>query len=316
MRTAARNLPPFVVPLLLAVAVVGYLAGLHRVTTPSGQVPAGGAQVASGVNVLLEFPRSWEQATTASSPPALELGSKRLSLVSRARPREAGLLSGVLQVEHSEPLPRRLLAAQRGVPHTEVVNLVTVQAFRYRHLIVPGYKGSVDLYVVPTPNEGATALACYAAPGLQAALTQCEQIVASLTLVGQTTSVLTPDVAYAHKLAALIDTLDGERLNLRQQLSRGTGTAAVAGAASSLAARFAATSTSLASLEPPPVVGPAQVRLARSLLNASVAYRALQVAAHAESVHGYATARNQVQTAESSVDSALEGFSLLGYSQS
>lgn len=301
-------------PLLLAVAVVGYLAGLHRVTTHSAQAPATGAHIASGVNVLIEYPGGWEQASASVGLPALELGARRLNLVPREHSDDAGLLSGVLQIAPSRPLPARLLAAQPHVPRTEVVNLVSVQAFRYRHLIVPGYRGLVDLYVVPTPDYGATALACYASPGMEAELARCEQIVSSITLVGQSTSVLTPDVEYARKLSALLDTLDGERSHLRLQLSRGTAASTVSSAAASLAGRFSATSTSLATLEPPAVVGPAQVRLAHSLLAAGQAYRVLAAAAKVESLRGYETARAQVQTAESGVDSALVGFSLLGYS--
>ena len=239
-----------------------------------------------------------------------------MNLVPREQPAGAGLLSGVLQLAGSSPLPASLLSVQHGVPHTEVVNLVSAQAFRYRHLSVPGYEGAVDLYVVPTPNDGATAMACYAREGLesQSYLSQCEQIVASLTLVGQSTSDLTPDALYAHKLSGLINALDQERASLRMRLSRSTAASSVAGAAESLASRFAATSTSLATLEPPTVVGSAQVGLAHSLLSASIAYRALAGAAQAESLPSYQRARQRVQAAETGVDSALESFALLGYS--
>lgn len=302
-------------PLLLAVAVVGYLAGLHRVSSSGGQSPAAGMRVASGVNVLLEYPAGWERAPASSARgPALQLGSHSLSLVPRGHSSSAGLLSGVLALDGASPLPSRLLASQHGVPHTEVVNLDAVQAFRYRQLIVPGYTGTVELYVVPTPNDGATALACYASPDLQSELAKCEQIVASLTLVGQSTSDLTPDGAYASRLSGLLKTLEAERRSLRLRLSRGAAATSIAGAAGSLGARFASTSTSLATLEPPAVAGPAQVALARSLLGASVAYKALAAAAQAESLTRYQQARTQVSAAEAGVDGALESFALLGYS--
>ena len=155
------------------------------------------------------------------------------------------------------PLPARFLALPHGLPHTEVVKLIDGQAYRYSRLSLPGYDRMLDLYVILYAGKNPTALACYATKASSGYLSQCEQIVAGLTPIGQSSTYdLTPDTGYARRLGRLIEGLNGERLKLRREMRIQATPAAVGGLATTLADRFAAAAASLAVLESPPVAGP------------------------------------------------------------
>ena len=263
--------------LLFVVAIIGYLAGYHRAPAASGAASAETTRIASG----------------ASAP--------------------AGLLSGQLPAGEASPLPGRFLALARGIPYVEVMNLLDVQAYRYSRLSLPGYDRILDLYVIPNSGGNATALACYASNGFSAYLSQCEQIVAKLTPVGQSQYDLTPNTPYARRLGALIEALDRERLRLRSEIRRAAAPAAVGRLATALAGRFATAAASLAALEPPLAAGPAQAALASAILRGRDTYRTLAAAGTAGSLASYDAARRQVDDAEAGVDAGLESFALLGY---
>jgi len=162
------------------------------------------------------------------------------------RPARA-LLSGQLPGGEPSPLPGRFLALMRGMPHTEVVKLIDGQAYRYSRLSLPGYDRILDLYVILYAGSNPTALACYASKEFSSYLSQCEQIVARLTPIGQSSTYdLTPNTAYARRLGAVIDGLNGQRLKLRREMRIQATPAAVSGLATTLADRFAAAAASLA----------------------------------------------------------------------
>jgi hypothetical protein len=169
------------------------------------------------------------------------------------------------------------------------------------------------VYVIPTVGGSPTALVCYAPSGSSSYLPQCERIVASVTLVGQTSYNLSPSAAYAGQLGALISALDNERLTLRRQIRATTAPSALSLLATTLAGRFAGAATSLTALEPPQAASAAQAALATALREAHSAYTALASAAAAEDSAAYSTAETRVSAAERAVNSALENFALLGY---
>jgi hypothetical protein len=309
------------VPLLAAVAILGYLAGHHRASATTAGA-AGKTPIAYGKSVLLEYPHSWRpvDARTAPAIPGVRITSPVL-LAPGGDAASAGLLSGQIPGGGTSPLPNGLLAQLRGAPHTEVVDLLNAQAYRYSQLSVRGYDRVLYLYVIPNldlvPNPGgsSTALACYAAAAASSYLRQCQRIVAGLTLVGHSASDLTPEAGYAGRLNQLIASLDGERLKLRARMRTRATPIALSHLASTLAERFAAAAKSLSVLEPPPAVGATQAALANSIEGARGAYEALAAAALAGSPSGYAAAQAHVAQAESGVDAALQSFALLGYSQ-
>ncbi len=307
-----RSLRPVVVLILFVVAIIGYLVGFHRAPATSGAASGETTRIASGASVLLEYPSTWQPAAGAPPIPGLPV-ARALVLAPRGNSARAGLLSGQLPAGEASPLPRRFLALVRGIPYVEVVNLLDVQAYRYRRLSLPGYGRILDLYVIPNPGGNATALACYASNGFSTYLSQCEQIVAKLTPVGQSQYDLTPNTPYAARLGGLIRVLDGKRLTLRGEIRRASMPAAMGRLATALAGQFATAATSLAALEPPLMVGPAQAALAGAMLHARDTYRTLAAAGTAESVASYDAARGQVDAAEAGVDAVLESFALLGY---
>jgi hypothetical protein len=302
-----RSLPPFLVPMLVVVAIFGYLVGHRHVPAASGET----TRTASGASILLEYPSSWRQVAAAVPIPGMSI-ARPLLLAPGGDSAHAGLLSGQFAGGGPSPLPARFLTLMRGIPNVEVVDLLDGQAYRYSRLSLSGYDRILDLYVIPNAQESSTVLACYAAKEFSTYLPQCEQIVAKLTLVGQSSTYeLTPDTAYAHRLGALVEGLSSERLTLRREM-HDAAPAAVRNLAATLADRFAAVATSLSGLESPLIVGPAQAALAGSILRARDAYAALAAAA-TQNPSRAATATRQVSEAETSIDTALESFALLGY---
>jgi hypothetical protein len=312
MDAPARVVHPLLVLALVLVAVCGYLAGSHRVSTAAApQVSSSPVGSVTSSGLLLEYPLAWEQSHVAPSIPGLTV-THPVTLAPRGTT-GTGLLSGLLPAGEPSPLPNAFLARLHGTPHAEVVALVSTQAFRYSRLQPDGYDGTLDVYVVPNGGEAPRIMACYAPRPLTPASQQCEQVVASVTPVGSTPSSLTPEPTYAAKLSILVSTLDQQRMQVRKKISGGSSAAAVTAPATSLAGRLSAASGQVSALEAPPSLALAQAALARALGQAGDAYNALAAASREESLAAYQSARAAVATAEKAVDAALEYYALLGY---
>jgi hypothetical protein len=310
-----RSLFPLVAAVLVAVAIFGYTAGYRRAPAMPSAAHGETTRTVAGASILLEYPAGWQPSAAAPAIPGLPI-ARQLALAPGGDSARAGLLGGQLPGGEPSPLPDRFLTLMRGMPHTEVVKLIDGQAYRYSRLSLPGYDRILDLYVILYAGKNPTALACYAAKAFSGYLSQCEQIVARLTPIGQSSTYdLTPDTAYARRLGALIEGLNGERLKLRREMRARATPAAVGSLATALADRFAVAAASLAVLESPPAAGSTQAALASSIVRARDAYRALAAASTAEGPADYGAALKQVNAAEADVDTALEGFALLGYSQ-
>jgi hypothetical protein len=314
MRRSTHTVPPVVIPILVVIAVVGFLLGIHRSSSPApAPVPEGPTHVASSSSVVVSYPATWHQVPVAITIPGLAVSDARL-LAPAAGPATAGLLSGQLPQAGSSPLPAAFVSLFRGTPSSEVVNLANVQAYRYSGL--KGYNRTLDLYVIPVTASNPRALVCYASTGASAFLSQCEQIVSSVALVGQTSYNLTPDAGYAAELAAAMSALDRERVKLRAEIHERATVASVAPLATALSERFADAAATLAPLEPPQAAVTAQTALASALQQGQSAYAALASASESESTEAYDAAHRQVDAAEAKVNAALESFALLGYASS
>jgi hypothetical protein len=318
MELFSRGVRPIVVSVLVVVAVLGYLAGHRRAPgASSGTASAANerSRLISTADVLLEVPERWIRAPAAPAIPGLQLeGELTLAPGNLAT---AGLIAGRLAAGEASPLPAAFLRSLHVVPHTDVLSFLGGQAYEYSGFTVPGYDGTLRLYVVPTTGTGTgpTLLACYAEKGFEARLAQCQQIVAKFTLVGQAQYDLNPDSRYAARLGGLVRSLDAKRLALRRQMGTSRKPAAVGALAKALAAALAASAASLSVLEPPIAAAAAQSSLARALLGARQAYDALAAAASAEILARYDLARGRVERADAAIDTALESFALLGYSR-
>jgi hypothetical protein len=306
------RVPRLVAPVLVVLALAGYLSGSHTVHFAAAGARGKGAQVASAGNALLEYPSGWRTTSAAPSIPGLKI-SRQIMLAPGGDPDQAGLVGGQVTTSEASPLPESFRSILRRGPATYVVNLVDGQAYMYSSLDIPGYHRVLDLYVIPDEGAGATALACYATQPSSPYLHECKQIVAELTLTGPSSNDLTPDGSYDGHLRELIEGLDRVRASLRSKMGVSTTTATLASLATRLAAHFAAAATSLASLTPPPPASVAQASLASALARAGVAYRTLASAAGEDSEADSPAAHQQIDEAEGLVEDALEDLALLGY---
>jgi len=308
-----RGLAANVIPVLVAVAIIGYLVGIHRTPASTLHAAAAKPRIASGASILLEYPRGWQPTAAAAPIPGLAM-SHSLALAPVGAAGQAGLLSGQLLAGEPGPLPGSLLARLHGLPHSEVVDLVNAQAYRYDELRVEGYARALELYVVPSAGESPVVLACYAATQSSPYLSECEQIVARITPSGQSPYDLSPDTGYAKRLDALIGVLDKERISLLSASPGRVAPSAAASLATALAERFSKAAASLQALQAPPVADPVQAALSGAFTRTSEAYDSL-AAATSQSSTRYDAAQGQLDEAESAVDMALESYALLGYNR-
>jgi hypothetical protein len=301
-------------PLLTLAAILGYLAG-HRGGSAGGRAAASRqpSRLVSVGDLLLEAPAGWLRAGSAPTTPGLRLEGE--AVVAPGSPRESGLFGGQLAAGHQSPLPPSFLSTLATVPRTQILDFLGGQAYEYAGLSIPGYPGGLDLYVVPNSSTAPTVLGCYATQALAARRAQCRQLVAKLTLVGQSQNDLNPDPAYAASLGKILRSLDAERLTIRRQMRASTTPASVGALATQLAAHLTAAAGSLATLEAPLAVGAAQTALTSAIVRARDAYRAMASAGASEILSSYDESVVRVEHADDGIDAALETFSLLGYSR-
>jgi hypothetical protein len=297
---------------VLAVAILGYIAGHNRSTSASGvQTP----RSAFAGNVLLSYAPRWRAAPAAPPIPGLPI-SHPVVYAPTGDAAGAGLISGQLAGGLTAPLAASFYTRLRGLPEASVVDFVEGEGYRYRKLTLPGFNRMLTLYVIPSPGGSSTVLACYASPALAREMRICEASASTLRLTGQQQSYsLAPDPSYAARISRVIGTLDRQRVLLRGEMSREVTPANVERLAPRLAAAFASAASSLSTLEAPLAAGQAQAALSAAIVQAREAYVALGAGAQAEIVSSYEAAEKQVYEAEAGVDAALESFTLLGYSQ-
>jgi hypothetical protein len=314
MRTSSRILRTVLAPILLVAAILGYLIGAHHGAAASAAKRAAGrTQVAFAQSVILEYPGDWQQAKRPFAVPGLALAHP-LSLVPIAEPGRAGLVTGELPAD-AQPLPAEFVTTLKSPPKTEVLNLLSVQAYRYSSITIARNGLTSVVYVVPTSGEHSIVLVCYAQDAGSPYLGECASIVATLSLVGQPGGELRPDEAYATHVDSVIKHLDRERVDLRRRLGDGASPDEVGGLADELAGGYNSAQASIATLEAPHAAAATQDALIHALKRGRDTYGELASAARDGDLVGYESARRDVEAAEDEVDLALEDYGLLGYGQ-
>ena len=307
-----RPLSGSVVLLLAAAAIIGYLTG----NSHSSGASKGATRTLSAASVLLEYPSGWQRTAPATEIPGLSLVNA-VALAPRGDGAQVGLLVGQLPEGGAGPLPRSFVDHVGQLPDTQVVNLLEIQAYKYAEPSIPGFERKLSIYSIPNPPNGdGTVLACYVSAAFSSYMRACQQIVATVTLVGQSQLYeLTPEPTYARELNTSLEALNGQRVALRREMAARATPATARRVATRLAEAFASAGASVSALEPPLAAHRAQATLWDSISRAHEAYAALAAAAGAENTAGFPAARTQVYEAEASVNNALEGFALLGYQQ-
>ena len=232
MNSYIRPLSASVVLLLAAAAIIGYLVG----SSDSSGASKGAMRTLSTASVLLEYPSGWQRTTSAPEIPGLSVANA-VALAPRGDGAQVGLLVGQLPEGEAGPLPRSFVAHIGQLPETQVVNLIEIQAYKYAELSIPRFERKLTIYSIPNPPNGdATVLACYASAAFSSYMRACQQIVATVTLVGQSQLYeLTPEPTYARELSTSLKMLNGQRVALRPEIAA----RATPGTAKRVAARLA-----------------------------------------------------------------------------
>lgn len=305
-----RSLPVAVIPLFVAVAVLGYAAGHLR----SGSSANEAGRTATSAHVLIEYPVGWKRSPAAARIPGLAIAHSQLIVAARPGA-NAGLIVGTLPAGELGPLPRRFVAGLKQLPQTAVVELVEGQAYRYTQFSGPGFAVPLTLFVIPNSGGDPTALACFAPTSTSPYMRACEGIVSGVTVLGQSQVFqLTPEAGYAAKIATAVTSLDRLRVALKRELHPQITAARAQQLALQLADGFARSGRSVSQLEPSPSTAALQKALSFAMQRARDGYRALAAAAAERSATGYTEAQQRISGAEAELDRALANFVLLGYS--
>lgn len=309
-RYGTRSLPTAVIPLFVAVAILGYVAGQSR----SGGESSERLRTARSAHVLIEYPSGWRPVASTTVIPGLAIAHSRL-IVPRARDASAGLVVGTLPAGELGPLPKQFVSRLRRLPQTTVVDLVEGQAYRYAQFNGPGLEEPLTVFVIPNPGGSPTALACYAPAQNSPYMRECERTVSGVTVVGQSQVYqLAPEPGYAAGISASIALLDRLRVSLKRELRPQVTADRAQQLASRLAGGFAQGAASLSKLEASVAVEPLQAALSSAIQRARDGYTALAAAAGERDASAYTAAQKRISAAETDVDLALENFVLLGYS--
>jgi hypothetical protein len=296
--------------LLVAVAALGYLIG-HGMGNhgPSNT----GTRTVLVNGVLLDYPSAWKR--TAGGPQLAGLAlAEETTLTPPGRDAGAGLTVGSLAAGDPGPLPEGFLAQLRSNPHTDVVSLSEVQAYRYTRINVAGFNRSLTAFAIPNAAPGSTVLACYASANDPSFLRACAQVVDAVTRVGQPLGYdLSPVAAYARSLGDVLAAVQKGRAAVARAASAHGASAHLGGLAARLRGQFSQAASSLQGLEAPAAAQTAQSALVVAARGAGDAYGALSEAVRAKRAPAYVAARARVAQAQARVNNALRRFALLGY---
>ncbi len=323
MQSHQRRLLLNTIPVLLTVAVLGYLAG--AMTAPSSSSPgrsrAGAAQVertlAVSSPVVLAYPAAygWQARGGAPRIPGLSI-AQPLLLAPGGADASTGLIAGKLAEGGPGPLPAQFLARLPRAPIGEVVDLMNSQAYRYPHVSPLGFDRNLTLYAIPN-SMGTTLVACYAPTAVRrrGGFADVRTDRGQAHAAGRSSELRAADPR--RRLRPPHRRCHRARRRGAPRAAPGDAPSASLASLSTLSARVAAglagSAESLSTLQPPPAAGWAHTALSTALWRTRDAYSALAAAAHAGTPARYAAARTLVDEAEANLSSALRSFALIGY---
>ena len=148
MRYRWGGLPTALIPVFVAIAILGYVAGHSRSQGGSAEK----LRTATSANAVVDRPPGWRPASGAPGIPGLAIVSP-LVLAPDGDATHAGLVVGRLPRGELSPLPGRFVSSLGRLPSTEIVNLVEVEAYRYGNVSVPGFRPDADDLRHPEPRR-------------------------------------------------------------------------------------------------------------------------------------------------------------------
>ncbi len=295
---------------VLAAAAIagGYLVG-HGSSSKATVAFTNSATVG---HIQLGYPAKWQLGPTLPAVPGMTF-TEPLKL--GPTPAVAGLSAGEV-ADGSGPtlLPSSFRSRlDGGVPRGEPVQLGTTAAYRYSGLHVRGLTGSLTVYAAPT-TAGVATIACWnSGPSGQAADALCQQVAATLRLIGTSAYALGPDPGYARSVSSAFGRLSTAAAGGLAALRTAGTPAAQAKASGRVAAAYSAAASELAKATVPPAERDAQAAILAALHGVADGYSHAAAAAAASNGGAYTRAGNQISTASAQLTKALRGLAALGY---
>ncbi|HUR86718.1 MAG TPA: protein kinase [Solirubrobacteraceae bacterium] len=298
-----------VVPVLLALAIGGYLVGRPGSSRDGAPDPAG---VATAGAVELDVPAGW---TRRPAPELTGLAFGDGLAFGPAAPAAHGLVAGmVADAVGADLLPRALVQRiDGGAPDGQPVSLGEHEALRYAGLRLGGDR-SVTLYATPTAAGSAT-VACYAPAAAPSGpvVAACERAAASLRLSDGELLPVGPVEAYGTGVRDALERRNRDRATQRAQLAAAGSRATQAAAAGRLASTADRAERAARGLTVSARDREAHDALVRALSAGGDGYRRMAAAARSGSRTRFARGAGAVRDAEAAERDALTVLGRLGY---
>ena len=299
---------------LLAVQILA-AAGAAFAALQVGQSGADTAVVlshtASNADVALGVPEHWRRSSPDLAVAALGLRDPVV-----LRPGSIGgatIMAGLTSATGASLLPPAVTRRLAGAPRAASVRLGRMTALRYPDLGLAGLTRRMTLFAAPT-SGGVLTLACLSPPREAAALRPlCDRVAQSLRLTRARALAPGPSARSQRQLNALVEALDGDRVEQRAQLASAQAPAQQAQWAERLASAYADAAATGAKQRVSPREAAAHARILAAIGAAGNAYARMADAARAANVSDYERARGKVARGEGRLRAALSAVAALGY---
>ena len=188
-----------------------------------------------------------------------------------------------------------------------------VEALLYGNLEPKGFKGELTVFATPTTQGVATSVCAGLGRFPETVAAQCDQIAATLRLIGAQAFPIGPDKEYAKTLNQAISTLNEAREKRLEQAREAKEPAAQAAALGSLAESFGKAAQGLRRARVSPAAEPANAAIVDALQAGSAAYAAIADGGEVRQRGGVRAARARAGRADAELQRALRKLEALGY---
>ena len=225
----------------------------------------------------MSLPSGWRRTPRLPSIPGIQLVAP---LALRSIKTGDSLVVGTGQSSSPTLLPETLLRSLARAPHGEAVRIGAMSFYRYRDLRPGGPGSGENVYAQPT-TSGILLGVCQVDSDVSrsATVTDCEEMLGSITLLRASSMSLGPQLPYAIALNKALSQLNAARQLSGRRLADAGTPGKQADAARELAAAHDQAAESLRTATPGPAEGNANRGVIRGLERLSAGYRSLAEAA-------------------------------------